>query len=158
MPEWLYNDLVGFLVGGTSCGLLGYWLHAKIDERFTQRREQRNVLQSDIKALRDELLVFLGEPRSYFDWLESLSAQQAQGGLPSAAEKAEAIAVWVSKNAARYPKDRRGPMYLIVNVANQLARGDRHVLNSRSGPEDIVNAWGHLDSYAQELTGQLRGK
>ena len=154
MPEWL----IGFLVGGSGGGVLGYWLRARIDERIVQRKEARQLKQSDVKALRDDLHTFLGQPRAHFTWLESVPDVSAAGGSPSPAEKAQLIADWVYTNAPRYPKDKRAPMYLIVNVAYQLAAGDRHFLDINPNGYDALNdAWENLDEYAQELTRLLHG-
>jgi hypothetical protein len=74
-------------------------------------------------------------------------------------EKVQLIADWVYSNSMRYPRERRGPMNLIMNVAYQLGRGDRHFLDDNPNGEEIVTeAWQTLDDYAQDLTSMLRGK
>src|SRR5207247_2451535 len=111
-----------------------------------------------LKALRDDLLYFLGEPKAHFDWLENVPDVRAAGGKPTPDEKAQLIGEWVYKNAPRLPKDRRGELFLITNVAYQLARGDRSFLDRNpKGYEYLHDAWEVLDRYAQGLTRQLHG-
>ena len=154
MPDWL----VPFLIGSTGGGLAGYLLRSWIDKRFATRTESRHSRRTDLQALRDDLLKFLGEPNAHFTWLESVPDVIAAGGSPSPDAKAEWISTWVYKNNARYPKKLRGSMYLITNVAYQLASGDRHFLNTDVGPDAVANAWQELDDYADELTRELHGK
>jgi hypothetical protein len=151
LPDWL----IALLVGGGG-GLVGYLLRGWIDDRYARAKEARAVKQSDVRALRDDLLTFLGHPKAHFSWLENVPNVLTAGGTPTPAEKAQLIAGWVYANSTRYPKDRRGPMYLILNVAYQLARGDRHFLDANpKGYEALHEAWNTLDEYAQELTVRL---
>ncbi|SRR5438034_3121118 len=154
MPDWVWT----LIIGGSGGGLFGYWLRARVDEHFAERTEARQFKQSDLRALRDDLFVFLGEPRAHFTWLQDVPDVKAAGGSPSPDQKAQIIADWVYKNVSRFPKDRRGPMYLILNTTYQLARGDRHFLDAYpKGYEALHDAWEALDDYAQDLTRLLRG-
>jgi hypothetical protein len=151
MKEWLAD-----VIGAGSGGLLGYYLRGLVDDRFARRKEGRDEKQADIRALRDSLIEFLGDPRAHFSWLQNVRNPSTAGGVPSPSEKAQMIAGWVYKNAMRYPKNRRGSMYLIANVTYQLARDDRHFLEQNpQGEEAIEAAWDSLDEYAQELTSRL---
>lgn len=153
MPEWL----VGLLIGGTGGGILGYWFRAKVDDHFAARAEGRQFRREDLKELRDALLVFLGELRAHSSWLANTLNPHTAGGELSPDERARLIGDWVNKYAPRFPKDCRGPLYLIFNVAYQLARGDRHFLDLNSnGYELLEEAWETLDDYARELTDKLR--
>ena len=147
--------LVTLLVGGGG-GLVGYLLRGWIDDRYARAKEARAIKQSDVRALRDDLMTFLGHPRAHFTWLEDVPDVRAAGGTPTPDEKAQIIADWVYSNSSRYPKDKRGPMFLILNVAYQLARGDRHFVDRNpKGYEALEDAWNTLDEYAQALTAQL---
>ena len=64
---------------------------------------------------------FLGHPRAHFSWLEDVPDVHAAGGTPTPSEMAQIIPDWGYSNASRYPEDKRGPMFLIPNVAYQLA-------------------------------------
>lgn len=153
MPDWL----TGLLIGSSGGGLVGYLFRGWIDDRFARTREARALRRSDALALRDSLHTFLGLPRAHFSWLEAY--EQGSGGTGAtiaAAEKAAAISDWVYQNATRYPPERRGPMYLVMNVAHQLARGDRHFLDRNPrGYDSVAEAWTKLDEYAQFLTKYL---
>jgi hypothetical protein len=151
VPDWLVALLIGS--GG---GLVGYLLRGWTDDQFARTKEARGFRHADLRALRDSLHSFLGQPRAHFTWLESNSVHYTGGGSPSLEEKAQIIASWVYENAARFPPDKRAPIYLILNVAYQLARGDRHFLDSNpKGHEAIHDAWMALDEYAQSLTSRL---
>jgi hypothetical protein len=152
MPDWL----LALLIGSSGGGLVGYLFHGWIDDRFARAKEARALRQSDVRALRDGLHVFLGQPKAHFTWLESVPDVRSAGGTPTPPEKAEIIAAWVYENAMKHPKDRRGAMYLITNVAYQLARGDRHFLDKNpKGYEALEEAWNALGEYAQFLTRTL---
>jgi hypothetical protein len=154
MPDWL----IPFLVGGSSGGLFGYWLRARIDERFAKRTEARQFLRSDLEGLRDDLLFFLGDPRAHFEWLQSVRDPQNAGGFPTPNEKAQIIAGWVYHNFPRFPEEIQRPMTLVLNVTYQLARGDRHFLDTNpQGEEAVYEAWSALEQYEQKLTNELRG-
>jgi hypothetical protein len=153
IPEWVSTALIGF-----ASAIVGYWLRGQVDEHFAQRKETRQFKHSDVRALRDDLLIFLGEPRAHFAWLQNVRDVRSAGGIPSPDEKARLIAEWVYKNAPRYPKERRGPMNLIANVTYQLAAGNRHFLDVNPlGEEAVHDAWELLDDYSQELTRELHG-
>ena len=154
MPDWL----VPFLIGSTGGGLVVYLLRSWIDEQFATRTESRRSRRTDLQELRDDLQKFLGERKAQFMWLESVPDARTAGGTPSPNARAQWIGDWVDKNALRYPKKLRGPMYLITNIAYQLARGDRHFLNTDVGPDAVYHAWQELFDYADELTRKLHGK
>jgi hypothetical protein len=155
MPEWLW----GVILGGSGGGIIGYYLRATIDEKLAERKEMRQLRQADLVSLRDALHAFLGKPRAHFTWLESVRDIGAAGGSPSPEAKAQVIADWVYKNAPRFPASRRGPMYLITNIAYQLASGDRSFFDRNpTGYEMVDNAWKQLDEYAQKLTQILHGR
>jgi len=151
MPNWLAALLVGS--GG---GIVGYLLRGWIDDRYARAKEARALRHQDVRALRDGLHVFLGEPKAHFSWLENVADVRGAGGVPSPDEKAQIIANWVYANAMKYPRDRRAPMYFLMNLAYQFARGDRHFLDQRDNGYDLVEeAWNQLDTYAQFLTDKL---
>jgi hypothetical protein len=151
LPQWLITLLVG---GGG--GLIGYLLRGWIDDRYARAKEARSLKQSDVRALRDDLMTFLAHPRTHFSWLENVQDVRTAGGVPSPDQRAQMIADWVNANSSRYPKDKRGPMFLILSVAYQLARGDRHFLERNpKGYETLEDAWNTLDEYAHSLTAQL---
>ena len=151
MPAWLLAILTG-----TSGGLVGYLFRGWIDDRFARAKESRALRQADVKALRDDLHVFLGQPRAHFAWLQNTPDVRIAGGIPSPEAKAEIIATWIYDNAMKHPKNRRSNMYLIANVAYQLARGDRHFLDiNPKGYDTLEEAWTALDQYAQVLTAAL---
>jgi hypothetical protein len=152
LPDWLLT----LVLGSGGGGFIGYLFRGWIDDRFARQKEARAFQATDVRGLRDELLVFLGHPKAHFIWLESVREVKAAGGVPSPAEKAQIIADWVYANSPRYPKERRAPMYLILNVAYMLASGDRHFLDQNpKGHEILEEAWETLDEYAQALTKQL---
>jgi hypothetical protein len=152
MPDWL----TGLLIGSSGGGLVGYLLRGWIDDRNARAREARALRQADVRALRDGLHTFLGQPRAHFAWLENTQDVRSAGGTPTPAEKGAMIATWVYENAMKHPPDRRGPMYLIMTVAYQLARGDRHFLEiNPQGYELVEAAWTELDEYARLLTSEL---
>lgn len=151
MPDWLSALLIGS--GG---GLVGYLLRGWIDDRFARAKEARALRQLDVRALRNGLHTFLGQPRAHFDRLESTANVDSAEAAPTPEERAMVIADWVYENAMKHPAERRGPMYLISNVAHQLAGGDRHFLDVNPiGYERIEDAWNSLDEYAQLLTRML---
>ena len=152
MPDWL----VPLLIGSSGGGLVGYLFRGWIDDRFARAREARAIRRSDVRALRDGLHVFLGQPRAHFAWLQSVRDVPSAGGSPTPAEKAEIIATWVYENAMKHAEDRRPPMYRIMNVGYELARGDRHFLDENPKGYDLIEAdWKSLDEYSQHLTRAL---
>ncbi len=76
MPEWL----IGMLIGSSGGGILGYLLRTKVDDHFAARAEGRQFQREDLKELRDELLVFLGELRAHFTWLVDTPNPHDGGG------------------------------------------------------------------------------
>jgi hypothetical protein len=86
-------------------------------------------------------------------WLTNTQNVLTATGSPSPSEKAEIVATWVCENAMKHPPEMRRPMYLLMNVAYQLARGDRLFLDSN--PSGVSEAWQALDDYAQRLTRSL---
>ena len=154
MNEWL----VAFLIGVPSSGILGYWLRAKMDDHVAAGAEGRQTRREDLKKLRDALLVFLGPLRAHFFWLENTPDPWLAEGEPSPEEKARLIGEWVYENMPRFPRERRGPPWLIANVAYQLARDDRHFLDvNPRGYELLQEAWDDLEEYAKDLTRRIQG-
>lgn len=152
MPDWL----IGLLIGSSGGGMIGYLFHGWIDDRFARGREARALRQADVRDLRNGLHTFLGQPKAHFTWLQDVPDVLNTPGAPSPDEKAEIIATWVYENAMKHPQERRRAMYLITNVAYQLARGDRSFLDiNPKGYEMLEEAWKELDDYAQLLTRSL---
>src|SRR4051812_37271034 len=126
MPEWF----VAFLVGGSAGGLAGYLLRAWVDDQFIRRKEKRDEKRADLKAQREAIIHFIGQPRAHFIWLETVPFEQLHFGKPSIPEKVEMIAGWCYANSPRFPAEIQRHLALIRNVAYQLAVGDRNFLET----------------------------
>ena len=105
MPDWLWT----LIIGGSGGGVFGYWLRARLDEHFAERKEARQFRQSDLRALRDDLLVFLGEPRGQFTWLQDVPDVKAAGAVRVPTRRHRSSPTGSTRTCPAFPRTVVGP-------------------------------------------------
>lgn len=158
MSPWLSPLILG--IGG----VLGYWLHGWIDERFAERSERRSSRRSHRQEQARGLEFFLGRPRALFARLNSASVDRLATLDPPSGEIVGEIETWVVENRARYPAEIREQMLKIQSFTYMLGEGGssdtptRRYVSSPAGQTAISRAWEALSDHLDTLRGELHGK